>query len=351
MFKNLKISGKLGIMIFPAIFTMISLIIIYSFSTFNTYKSSKNIFYDVLYTTEYYLLNADRDFYQAELAQNKIFYSKDLIKKEDFDALLKDHNSNVGETTMHLKSSQTLLSTMPDLYKKYTCNLVKKELEKNNIELDKNLDRRISDNDLTFEQLFESFNKSIDEWNNAYNAETGTGDYSLSQKKFKEARNTLKIMQDLLIGYSALHSVELESSLKKQVVLVSTIIILIVIAISFLAIYIMTYIKKKILKIKVDMESLSNKKLNEEFTPINSKDEFGLLSQSLIKVFTTLREIISKLNNTSTELNESANHMNSNVEDSIKVIEDMSIAILPLSLLKLLTQKMLLLKLKFCRIL
>ena len=327
MFKNLKISGKLGIMIFPAIFTMISLIIIYSFSTFNTYKSSKNIFYDVLYTTEYYLLNADRDFYQAELAQNKIFYSKDLIKKEDFDALLKDHNSNVGETTMHLKSSQTLLSTIPDLYKKYTCNLVKKELEKNNIELDKNLDRRISDNDLTFEQLFESFNKSIDEWNNAYNAETGTGDYSLSQKKFKEARNTLKIMQDLLIGYSALHSVELESSLKKQVVLVSSIIILIVIAISFLAIYIMTYIKKKILKIKVDMESLSNKKLNEEFTPINSKDEFGLLSQSLIKVFTTLREIISKLNNTSTELNESANHMNSNVEDSIKVIEDMSIAI------------------------
>lgn len=186
MFKNLKISGKLGIMIFPAIFTMISLIIIYSFSTFNTYKSSKNIFYDVLYTTEYYLLNADRDFYQAELAQNKIFYSKDLIKKEDFDALLKDHNSNVGETTMHLKSSQTLLSTMPDLYKKYTCNLVKKELEKNNIELDKNLDRRISDNDLTFEQLFESFNKSIDEWNNAYNAETGTGDYSLSQKNLKK---------------------------------------------------------------------------------------------------------------------------------------------------------------------
>ena len=46
-----------------------------------------------------------------------------------------------------------------------------------------------------------------------------------TQKKFKEARNTLKIMQDLLIGYSALHSVELESSLKKQVVLVSSIII------------------------------------------------------------------------------------------------------------------------------
>lgn len=327
MFKNLKISGKLGIMIFPAIVTMISLIIIYSYSTFNAYKASKTVYYDLLYTTEYYLLNADRDFYQAELAQNKIYYSKDLIKKEDFETLLKDHNSNVGETTMHLKSSQELLSTMPELFNEYTCNIVKKELEVKKIELDKNLDRRISDNDLTFSQLFDSFNKSINEWNKAYIAEDGTGDYSLSQKKFKEARNTLKTMQDLLIGYSTLHSVKLEAELKHQVTLVATVIIILVLIVSILAVYIMYYIKNRIMKIKRDMEKLSQKDLSEEFSPINSKDEFGLLSRSLIEVFITLREIIVKLNNTSTELNISANHMNSNVDESIKTIEDMSISI------------------------
>jgi len=331
MFKDLKISGKLGIMIFPAIVTMISLIIIYSYSTFNTYKSSKNIFYDILYTTEYYLLNADRDFYQAELAQNKIFYSKDSVSKEDFDKLLKDHNSNVGETTMHLNSSKKLLSTMPNLYKKYTCNLIKKELEEKKIELDKNLDRRISDNDLTFEQLFDSFNKSMEDWNKAYTAEDGKGDYTLSQTKFKEARNTLKAMQDLLIGYSTLHTVELETNLKKQVTLVISIIIIIVLLVSALSLYVMSYIKSKILKIKVDMEALSNKRLDKEFSPINSKDEFGLLSLSLINVFTVLREIIVKLNNTSSVLNSSANYMNSNVKDSITAIDDMSVAISEIS--------------------
>lgn len=327
MFKNLKISGKLGIMIFPAIFTMVSLIVIYSYSTFNTYKSSKKVFYDLLYTTEYYLLNADRDFYQAELAQNKIFYSKNAIEKKDFETLLKDHNSNVGETTMHLKSSQELLSTMPELFNEYTCNVVKKELEAKNIELDKNLDRRISDNDLTFSELFDSFNKSIDEWNKAYVAEDGTGDYTLSQKKFKEARNTLKVMQDLLIGYSTLHSVQLEADLKHQVIIVVIVIIVLVIIVSVLAVYIMYYIRSKIMKLKRDLEKLSQKDLSKEFSPISTNDEFGLLSRSLIEVFITLKEIIIKLNNTSSELNTSATHMNLNVDDSIKAIEDMSIAI------------------------
>ncbi|HEX3077300.1 MAG TPA: methyl-accepting chemotaxis protein [Lachnospiraceae bacterium] len=310
MLKKLKLSTKLLLMIVPAIIAMIALLVAYYNASFTNYESAKTIYYDTLYTTEYYMLNADRDFYQAEIAQTKAFYARESATSQELDTFLKDHESNTGEVEMHIGNSEFTIQKNSDLYENYSCNSLAKSLEDKGLALDERLDRTLSDSDLSFKELFEKFKTDFQTWKDAYDAQTGEGDYVASSEAFSEARSDLKTMQDLLIGYSTLHSSELEDSISGKIYVVTTIVALVVILITIISLGLMRYIRKGIKLITVDMESLANKNLNTELIQVKAKDEFGILSNAFNKVLLSLREIVYKLKDSSEELAEGSLKMN-----------------------------------------
>jgi methyl-accepting chemotaxis protein len=324
MFKNLKISTKLSLMIAPVILAMVGLIIAYYNTAFMTYDAAKKIYYKQLYTIEYYMLNADRDFYQAELAQTKINDNRNTVTTEELEKLILDHESNTGEVEMHIASSEEAIKQIPDLYDYYNCNNLGAALDKNNIKLDEKLDRTLTDSDLTMQQLFESFKTNIDSWKNSYNVQTGDGDYALATESFGKARADLKSMQDILIAYSALHTDELEDSIQSKVLGVVVIVVAIVVFVSLIAFYIMNYIRKGVKCITTNMDSLANKDLNTQVPTINSSDEFGNLSSSVNKVLVTLRDIVLKLKLTSEELANSSDAMSNNTIQATDSLNNIS---------------------------
>ncbi len=70
--KNLSITKKLILLSTPAIIALITLSLIFIFMTDSVDKSTRRTLYDELYTPAAALLNADRDFYQAYLAEDEM---------------------------------------------------------------------------------------------------------------------------------------------------------------------------------------------------------------------------------------------------------------------------------------
>lgn len=324
MIKNSKISTKLLLMVVPAIIVMLGLVVVLYKTTYMTYDASKDIYYDSLYITEYHLLNADRDYYQAELAKNRAIDAKEEGNTADYESFLADYNANLEEVRLHLSGAESNLKKDQDLYSGYTSNSLIADLDQKGITLDEELDRTITESDLTFQQLLENFDKNFTDWYSVYDLANGTGDYELSNTKFSEARADLKIMQDLLIGYSELSSHDLEKSLNVKVICIIIIVLISIVLITALAIYLLVYIRKGILTITEDMNILAKKDLSSQFSIVDSKDEFGLLSVASNKVLLALREIVSKLNSTTEVLNNSTDKMNHSTTDATGAVNQIA---------------------------
>lgn len=314
MLKNTKISTKLLIMIAPAIITMVGLLIAFYVASFSTYFSAKTIYYDTLYTTQYFLLNADRDFYQSQLAQTQAYQARLNSDTTNLDQNIKDKLSNAEEVLGHIKNAEATIKTNDALYNQYSCNGIIAALKDKNVALDSRLDRTLTESDLTFKQLFENFNNDYNTWITDYDVSTGKGDLATANKAFANARADLRIMQDLLIGYSSLHAHEYQQDMIVRVYSVVGLVAVIILLISALAIYFMRYIRKGINFIVVDMEKLALKNLSEELTVIPTNDELGSLSGAANKVLLSLKEIITKLKYTADELNQSAFDMQNNTK-------------------------------------
>lgn len=324
MIKNSKISTKLLLMVVPAIIVMLGLVVVLYKTTYMTYDASKDIYYDSLYITEYHLLNADRDYYQAELAKNRAIDAKEEGNTADYESFLADYNANLEEVRLHLSGAESNLKKDQDLYSGYTSNSLIADLDQKGITLDEELDRTITESDLTFQQLLENFDKNFTDWYSVYDLANSTGDYELSNTKFSEARADLKIMQDLLIGYSELSSHDLEKSLNVKVICIIIIVLISIVLITALAIYLLVYIRKGILTITEDMNILAKKDLSSQFSIVDSKDEFGLLSVASNKVLLALREIVSKLNSTTEVLNNSTDKMNHSTTDATGAVNQIA---------------------------
>lgn len=326
---NLKISKKLFLMVFPAIVVMIILLGVFYNNTISTLNTAKENYYNILAVNEYFLLNADRDFYQAELARNQAFSARkdQSVNQEKMTQYINDCTSNIGEVTMHITNAEANIKEIDDLYDNYTNNSISQALKDKSLAIDSRLDRQMSDNDLTYKEALGQFNKDYLSWKNAYDITTGTGDWDTAEKSFSAARTDLKYMTNILIGYNTILENDFHTSLIAKIIGISIVCAIVILGITLLTIYLMLYIKKGIINTTKDINALANKNLNAKLHTNNSKDEFGTLSDSVHKVQDSFRDIVSKLKVASNELGDSADAMNNNSKGAIEGVNNISISV------------------------
>jgi len=289
--KNLKISKKLILIIAPAIIAMIALLIAYYSASFSTYNQAKIIYYDNLFTTECYLLNADRDYYQSELAQNKAFFARESATAEEMKTYISDRTSNLGEVRMHLGNAESAIKKIPMLYNNFTCKSISATLKDNGIAIDKKLDRTLTDNDLTFQQLYKDFTDELNTWEKAYDPETGEGDYATADKAFVKARDNLKNMTDLQIAFSTLQSYQLKKSLESQTQKTAIVVAFVLLLISILSTLIVRYLRNNIKYITGISQRVAQGELSIQIDEAKiTHDEIGQLCDATGQILVQLNE-------------------------------------------------------------
>ena len=308
MIKNLKVSKKLWLIVIPAMVALVGLLALFIFRSNSINQESKKILYDEIYVSTASILNADRDFYQAQVSEQWLYLANG-ITPEQKDTLIADFDENAQQVYDRILAAMDNLRGNKELFQKFTEDT----------------------NNMTLEQLEASFFQHFDQWKAAYDIKTGKGDMALRQEAFNSARDEINLMTELLEKYANYISIQNQKEVTYSIIISVVIIVAIIIAMFIFAFTILRYLKNNIVKVTHNMEALAENKLNFKPHDLESKDELGALALSVRTMVSSLKNIVGLLQKTSQELTYSASSMKTNSSEVTVSMNDIAKAIVEIA--------------------
>jgi methyl-accepting chemotaxis protein len=253
-FNNIKIGYKMLLNLFIPIF---SLCIVSTISIVAINNESKNLIknlFEETHQSQYWLFNADRDFYQALTAELEM---KNSAKGEDLKSSKDAYKENLKQTSDRVNFAYDILTKEKDKISPYTHKTSK----------------------LNVFQLFDNFKKDFSTWNSLFDVETNTMmDEAQYKKAFNSARESINQIEEILDDYSADSIAESNSNISSVRLLLITVSIITFTLSLVIGIAIIVNISRRFKK----AISLINKTANfdlvydDSYTKyLEDKDEFG----------------------------------------------------------------------------
>ena len=290
MIKNLKVSKKLWLIVLPAMITLLLLLFLFITRSININNESKKTLYDEVFVSTALILNADRDYYQASIAEQELYLSGDSIDPERKKELLSAYDENLTQAIDRINEAMSNLQGNTFLFTNFP----------------NDTDNR------TLEQLQAAFVSEFDTWKKAYDPATGTGDMAAKSAAFDTAREEINLMTELLEKYANYISDKTQQEVLSSIIISVIVIALVILFLLIISISIVRYLTGNIKNITADMNLLSDNHLDFEPVDLKSKDELGTLSFSVKTLVHSLREIVSTMKSTSSTLASSSTVMKNN---------------------------------------
>lgn len=172
MFKNLSIRGKLLSNSAPQIVIILVLAVMVGLGQNSVLMESRQVYYEQLKVLTDKLITADRDFYQAQMAIDRLQISGDEEAKQSNIDDYKENKQQVLDGLSEIKAimdeDEYLLSTFRAAGQTSGCDTI----------------------------LNETVN-GITAWDLAYNPNDGSGDYEGQTALFSEARSGINELEDI----------------------------------------------------------------------------------------------------------------------------------------------------------
>ncbi|MCR4674046.1 MAG: hypothetical protein K5675_03470 [Lachnospiraceae bacterium] len=304
--KDWKIGTKLLLMVLPLAVVLMTSIFYMSYRQIQVFEEARTNYYEQIDALNVALLNADRDMYQAQLAETRYYYQHDESSKEVLQGYLDTYEENFQNVEEEIENIRTLFENSNDYL--YT-QLILEGQNKNN------------------KELLEQFQLSLTRWQTAYYPVTNAGNYSSQFAEFQTARDYLAVMEQSLIEYANYVDTSLREQIVQSIIIVSLAILVIFIAVSIFAAFVARYIRRMTKVVTENVNSLSNRDLSQAMNVVNSKDELGMLSKSAEDLHDSLYEIISQINGSSNLVAESAGEIRLQASDADGQMNSIGVAI------------------------
>ncbi len=275
MLRNLSITKKLILMVLPLFIVLIIFIAISSYQLYTISKDTNEVIYHQTYVSTALILNADRDFYQAEVAQQKLLLSTNL-NDNDQKSLITDYTDNADQVKSRVTEAFTTMKKDNELF-----NLTKHQTTGE-----------------TMAQLEQKFNQAYAAWFAAFDTTTLSANEQEISTNFDIAREALNSATEILENYGSSKSDEMNSRAISSIIMMVVVGVISIGFITFISLSILLLMRKGITHISDSLSQLSHKQLNVEFDTkiLNGKDEFGMLTQSASNVATMLKNMVGAIN-------------------------------------------------------
>jgi len=277
--KNLKIQAKLFMMVFPAMMVLLAVIVYSIINSFAIYDKAYSVMYDQLYMNTELLLNADRDLYQALLAEQELQLEQKVLSKDAKDSLIAGFDENYRQAGERIASIVSNINSEKPLYEQYIHPVSGKNLK----------------------TLIEEFNIYFDKWIAAYDPSTDKGDYNEALGYFDQARERIDYASQLLDDYAIYETENERNSLNTN----TNIFVAAGAIICVLLIVYARSVSKTIKKPVYELKDMADKLTQGDLTVSgenDAKDELGDLQRAFNKTAQNLRESLSEINNSTEQV-------------------------------------------------
>jgi len=309
MIKNMNITKKLLLLTLPPMIGLLAFVIYAGLQMLNISTTAETVIYEEAYVSTALVLNADRDFYQAEIAKEAL-QLKDTWTKEQKDGLVSDYYENADQVLTRMTDAINLLKVNEKFRTTYKHS-----------------------SGATLDSIESTFLTEYNAWLDSFDAEKQTGDFEEGTVHFNNAREQIDFFTELLEKYTDDEAHALIATTKQSTINLAVITAILFIIVGFLMYHIVKLFRQSLLHITANMESISNKDLrltiDERFT--NSTDELGKLGKSGQNMLITLKGIVetlkhsaNDLDNTSTSMNISASEIDFAMNEVAEAVTDIA---------------------------
>lgn len=290
--KNFKLRTKFLIALIPMLALIVALCFAMIYMTSYIQTSLEQALYDELYVVDDYLLNADRDYQQAFVADLNMY--KGGLMPDETAKYTEDYFTNYQEAIDNVKAAAEVVAANPKLYESYTLNSL---LAANGKEASEN---RFADR--SFKELEEAYYVGMDKWFNLYDPTTKTGMFFTQELTFDETREYLTTMEEFVAEYGTYRISEVRGVVQT---LLSTIIgaaVIVTILVCLIVIFIISSILRNVKKIEGNLDNLAKNNLAFKPATVKGKDEIAHMSRSVLFVKDSLSRAIGAVNSNADEI-------------------------------------------------
>ncbi|MFT4106687.1 MAG: methyl-accepting chemotaxis protein [Lacrimispora sp.] len=270
--KNISLTLKLLLISIPALIALIAVSAIFIFNLKVTNTNTQNVLYDELFVPTAALINADRDFYQAYVAEDELILLRaqgKTVPENQKESLSADFQENAGQVQTRLENAYAKIRENPDLYAGFQHPV----------------------EGTTLKDLYEQFTKGYTDWLNSYDPVSGSGDYEAHIAAFASARENINVMTELLEAYAESSTAAIQKQIADTTMLSAAAVGIIVVVLTALAFSVLLYLKKNIQYITGISRRIAHGELMITIDEKTfSKDEVGQLCLAMGQILTMLGE-------------------------------------------------------------
>lgn len=308
--KGLSVSNKLWITILIPIVTIVVLIYFFFMTTVGISDTMAKMLYDEVQVSTSLILNADRDFYQAYVAQEKFLHDETLSadeKKAEFDS----YSENMQQTKERIAGAVEILKQDSKVY----IDMVHPDARK------------------TVESLYQEFQVHIAEYEASFNPQQNAVDEDKRATAFDAARETINLMSEIVDNYAKEQTLSIQSETKSFVGLFTVgaaLVLLLTMLLSFLNV---RYIKNNLNNVVKIMHRIADKELSVTVDEkwLKLSDEFGELYRasdlsinSLRLITEEIKDVAGNLNSFSDSMRTTTSHMSEAMNDIATTVNEIA---------------------------
>ncbi len=304
--KKKKISVILSVLamgLFLAVMLIVS-IAYFSGQIMSTSKNDESVYFDHLYSISEKLLNADRDFYQAMLAgveyHDVAAMPSDVPPEQAAELLagyLGDYQDNKDQVLERVNAAHDIAAAEPTLF-------TGTEIEGQN-----------------FEAYYNTFMEGFKAWEDCYDVEANSGDYTLYIQNFESTRESLSYMGDITEAWATAEKAAQQKDILAHIITGAVIFFILTAAILAFAVFVLIKMRKSV-KYVVDsvgqmaggnfVDNIEDESIYTEFSDVETslQDMKSRLQNSLTEVVDCADSVDIKANNTKKNISESEANSN-----------------------------------------
>jgi Methyl-accepting chemotaxis protein len=266
LIKNLKVAKKLWLIVLPSMIALVLLLVFFIYRSNSIETESKKALYDETYTCSVNILNADRDFYQAAIAQQEAGLTQNLTASKK-DELQKDFEENAQQVQDRVSTAMSVAKENSALYSDFIG----------------------SGSKMSLEQLDAQFQTDYQAW---YSSASAGGTDSTA--KFDTAREDINSMTDLLDEYAQAKVSEIDNSVHKSILTSVIIISVIILLVLLFAAQIVRYLKSSIKYVTEVSQRIAGGELSVQIDESRlTRDELGQLCGATSQILVQLNQYVS----------------------------------------------------------
>ena len=289
---NVSIRGKLLIIAVPLAVALSFSMIFMTVEIRNTHGNVSKVYYDILYTVNSNLVNADRDFYQSLKAgmQYYDFINGYTSAPEEFVVLqlpgfLDDYKANKQQVYDKVDVAINAAAGNDLLF-----NGIKSEA------------------DTTFSDEVRIFKDNMAAWEASFNVEANTGDWEAFHNTFSVTRDSLDHMQQITEAWAETENANLLRELQARVLTIFVIFFILAVVLAVIVVAIIRSIRVRIRRVTGNLDALAGGDLTVSYPGDDEigNDDIGLITKSAKSLTAKLKEVMSMSHSMSEEVSETS---------------------------------------------